>query len=85
MIIICQFSSWAGRYSGNLSYRARGCKLPNIPLDGCGGFFTKNEVSLNYNALLEHGENADVVCHTAYFLRVLQRHYDFKETSFFVK
>ena len=42
-----------------LLYRARGCKLPNLPLEGGGGHFTKNEVSLNYNAF----ENVDVVCH----------------------
>ena len=53
--------------NGPLSYRARGCKLPNLPLEGGGGHFTKNEVSLNYNAFVEHGENVDVVCHTGYF------------------
>ena len=46
---------------------SRGCKLPNLPLEGGGGHFTKNEVSLNYNAFVEHGENVDVVCHTGYF------------------
>ena len=37
--------------------------LLNLPLDGSGGYFTKNEVSLNYNAFVEHEENVDVVCH----------------------
>ena len=36
-------------------------------MEGGGGHFTKNEVSLNYNAFVEHGENVDVVCHTGYF------------------
>ena len=49
--------------------RARGCKLPNLPLDGGGGHFTKNEVSLNFNTLVEHGVNVDVICHTGYFLK----------------
>ena len=46
--------------------RALGCKLSKLTLDG--GHFTKNEISLNYNAIVQHGENVDMVCHTGYFL-----------------